>query len=151
MTVIVALRARREAEVHQMGDGSLALAAAGGTHGDLCRIFESTRRSRHCRATNNLRIPQWHPRLSDLGALRLCASSSKPGCSVARGKIAMLPPLRNYRNLQCDADRGCRQQLTGRSGPEVRAGPRCWLTWTRLSLPAGSQTWRSEAMTNARM
>lgn len=37
MTMIVALRAREQTEVHQMSDGSLALAAVGGTHGDLCR------------------------------------------------------------------------------------------------------------------
>lgn len=36
MAVVVILGARRQTEVHQMGDGSLALAAAGGTHGDLC-------------------------------------------------------------------------------------------------------------------
>lgn len=43
MTMIVALRARGQTEVHQMRDGSLALAAVGGTHGELCR--KSSQRS----------------------------------------------------------------------------------------------------------
>lgn len=61
VTVKMVLGARGQTEVHQMGDGSLALAATGGTHGDLCRGYISVTFTKG-KVGESLQLPQWHPR-----------------------------------------------------------------------------------------
>jgi hypothetical protein len=45
---VVVLRARREAEVHQVGDGRLALAVVEGTHGELVWLVSGAPKASWC-------------------------------------------------------------------------------------------------------